>query len=191
METTTTEDEDFQKKVESHEIMPEAVIESMVDSGFPTKPPESNKHSPESDTSELDTNSHQKAGRKRFHEICSNKQNVKRMKRKLVFRVTKPSGKPVDGNDMKMIYLENLVISKFGQFIPEHRKHRENKQRYSRWGFIISYKDLSKGDLFLPVQGRRTKDSEQDKQNQEKLIVIQHCLKDKIEEFCKKMKPNV
>jgi len=135
------------------------------------------------DFSSLDITSSQKSARHVFHELNTKKATRKSLQRKIVFNVTKPSGKLIDGSDKKSVHLENLKITKFGDFLPEGKKNSEKKSKYTRMGFVVSYKDGRNGDLFLPIEVKKTKDAEKDEQLREKLLVLQHCLKGKIKEF--------
>jgi len=135
------------------------------------------------DFSSLDITPSQKSARNVFHELNTKKSTRKSLQRKIVFNVTKPSGKLVDGSDKKSVHLENLKITKFGDFLPEGKKNSENKTKYTRIGFVISYKDGRNGDLFLPIEVKKSKDPEKDEKLREKLLVLQHCLKGKINEF--------
>ena len=133
--------------------------------------------------SSLDITPSQKSARNVFNELNTRKSIRKSLQRKIVFNVTKPSGKLIDGNDKKSVDLENLKITKFGDFLPEGKKKSENKTKYTRMGFVVSYKDGRNGDLFLPIEVKKSKDPEKDEQLRKKLLVLQHCLKGKIKEF--------
>jgi len=160
------------------------VVESVV-SEDPSKPHKS-PETPEIPDAPLSKS--QELSKELYQSLKTEKPVRRSLRRRLSFKVTKPSGKSVDGNDIKRIDLENLKITKFGEFLPEGKKNK-----YKRFGFVIAYKDKRNGDLFLPIQVLRTKNMTDDEFNKEQanLQMVQFFLKEKIKEFMNELPKNI
>merc|ERR1711920_957000 len=152
---------------------------SVVDED-PSKPQKSPEipETPENDV--LPLSNSQKLSKDHYTSLMSEKPVRKLLKKRISFKVSLPSGRSVDGNDIKRIDLENLKITKFGDFLPQGKKNK-----YKRFGFVISYKDKRSGHLFLPVQALRTKSMSDEAFDsvQANLMTLQRILKEKITEF--------
>ena len=160
------------------------VIESVVNED-PSKP----HKSPETpEVPDVQLSKSQELSKELYASLKTEKPVRKSLRRRLSFKVTMPSGRAVDGKDIKRIALDNLEITKFGAFLPEGKK-----AKYKRFGFVIAYKDKRNGDLFLPIQPLRTKNMTDDEFNKEQanLQMVQYFLKEKIKEFLNELPKNI
>lgn len=163
------------------------VIESVI-SEDPSKPHKS-PETPENAVIQNDKlNNSQKLSKEHYKNLMTEKPVRRLLRKRISFKVSLPSGKAVDGNDIKRIDLDNLKITKFGEFLPQGKRNK-----YKRFGFVISYKDKRSGHLFLPTHPLRTKNmSDEDYDNAlANLMMVQHFLKEKIKEFIDKLPKNI